>query len=61
MPGGEPRVMASAQPDDELITQDMRLIRNTKAPYCPARSQLATPADCCLLIGLTVSDDIGFQ
>ena len=46
--------MASAQPDEELITQNLRLIRNTEARHSSARSQLATPADSWPLLILTI-------
>ena len=45
--------MASAQPDDELIVQDLRLIRNNARHSC-ARSQLDAPADCWPLLSLTI-------
>ena len=52
--GGASRVMAAAQPDDELIARDLRLIRSTNARHFSARSQLATPADSWPLLILTI-------
>ena len=46
--------MAAAQPDDELIARDLRLIRSTNARHFSARSQLATPADSWPLLILTI-------
>ena len=50
LPAVRPWVMAAAEPDEELITQDLRVIRNTMwttSGWCAPPSVSTAPATCC--------------